>query len=80
MKTGDVILHLNGLRNLLWMAIVSLVVNVAGVILAAEDLVPEVYAVIRMLSFLLFIPAFCCTVLSVFFAVFGLFGIDFLPV
>lgn len=59
--------------------ILSVVVNVAGVILAAEQLLPKVYPVVRMLSFLLFIPAFCGVVLAVFFAIFGLFGIDFMP-
>lgn len=61
------------------LAILSVLVNIACIVLAAEKLVPEVYAVLRMLSFLLFIPAFCCTVLSVVFSIFGLFGVDFIP-
>ena len=61
------------------LAIASVVINVVAIILAAENVVPRLYALLRVLSFLMFIPPFCCLVLTVFFWVFSLFGIDFLP-
>ncbi|MBQ9083756.1 MAG: hypothetical protein IJY28_09725 [Clostridia bacterium] len=64
---------------LFWVSVASVVCNVIAIILYAEKLVPRLYAIMRLLSFLLFIPPFCCTVLTVFFWFFSLFGIDFLP-
>jgi hypothetical protein len=80
------IIHGTSLNSQWWfygvlfgLCIASIAINVIAIVLAAHDIVPRLYAIVRVLSFLLFIPPFCCAMLTLFFWVFSLFGIDFLP-
>ena len=64
---------------LYWIAVFSLVLNVAGIALAPLNQYAALYSIIKMFCFLLFIPVFCSLVLTVFFGLMLIFGIDFNP-
>ena len=59
--------------------ICALVLNGVAIIVAPLRKCRLLYAVFRMFSHLLFIPAFCCLVFSVFFMIMLLLGFDFNP-
>ena len=62
-----------------WVHIAVLVLNGIAIAVAPLPKCRLMYAVCRMLAHLMFIPAFCCLLFSVFFTILMLFGVDFNP-